>query len=115
MVWKPLFISSSSVCDCAIGYDNITSAIANSICANNGANLLNATSSVDYLYPSNAAQIREGIMSAKVAAHSADLANGHIDTQRQNYKLSFARANENWKNIIKNSIDKTVFDGLKHK
>ena len=108
----PLFVSSAASCDCAIGYDNISTSIANSICAQNGANMINSTTSVDYLYLSNVAQIREGIICAKIAAHSADIANGLSEATKQDYKISFARANTNWKNIIKNSIDKTVFDGL---
>ena len=108
----PLFISNATSCDCAIGYDNVSTSIASSICAQKGANMISSTTSVDYLYLSNVAQIREGIISAKIAAHSADIANGLADAIKQDYKISFARTNANWKNIIKNSIDKTVFDGL---
>ncbi|MBQ4646352.1 MAG: phosphomethylpyrimidine synthase ThiC [Candidatus Gastranaerophilales bacterium] len=109
----PLFVSSAFACDCAVGHDNISSSIANSIAATNGANLLNVVSGVDYLKPSSSAQLREGVISSKISAHCADIANNNSDIIKQNYKLSFARTNENWNNIVKNSIDKTVFDGIK--
>ncbi|MBQ8635579.1 phosphomethylpyrimidine synthase ThiC [bacterium] len=111
----PLFISSALTCDCAIGYDNITSSIASAICCANGANLLSATASVDYLEVSTAAHLREGVISAKIAANSGDLANNNTEAIKQNYKISYARANENWRNQIRNSIDKSVFEGVEVK
>ena len=105
----PLFVTSSFACDCAVGYDNISSSIANSLAASNGANLLSATSNVEYLAINNCAQLREGIISTKIAAHCADIANDNSKAIRQSYKMSFARKNENWKEMIKNSIDKSIF------
>lgn len=111
----PLFITSSFACDCAVGYDNISSSIANSIAASYGANLLNATAGVDYLAVNNSAQLREGLISTKIAAHCADIANNNASAIKQNYKMSFARKNANWKNIIKNCIDKYVFECFEDK
>jgi len=108
----PLFITSSFACDCAVGYDNVSSSIASSIAAASGANLLNVVSSFDYLALNTLAQLKEGIVSAKIAAHCGDIAKNNNEIIKQNYKISFARKNENWKNIIKNSIDKTIFEGL---
>ena len=108
----PLFISSACACDCAIGYDNISSSIANASAASSGANLLNVTANVDFLMPSTTAQLREGIISTKIAAHCGDIAKNNPEAIKRNYKMSFARRNKNWKNIIKNSIDKTVFEGI---
>ena len=113
--YVPLFISSAFTCDCAIGYDNISSSIASAICCTNGANMLNATANVDYLEVSSAAQLREGVISAKIAANSGDLANNNTEIIKQNYKISYARTNENWRNQIRNSIDKSVFEGIDFK
>ena len=108
----PLFVSSAYACDCAIGYDNISSSIAGSIAASSGANLLNVTANVDFLMPSTTAQLREGIISTKVAAHCGDVAKSNPEAIKRNYKISFARRNKNWKNIVKNCIDKSVFEGV---
>ena len=76
----------------------------------NGANMINSTCADDYLNKASIAQVREGIISAKIAAHCGDVANGNSEAIKQNYKISFARANLNWKNIVKNSIDKSVYE-----
>ena len=106
----PLFVSSSMACDCAVGYDNITSSIASTVAVLNGANMINSTCADDFLNKASIAQVREGIISAKIAAHCGDVANGNSEAIKQNYKISFARANLNWKNIVKNSIDKSVYE-----
>jgi len=108
----PMFLTSAHACDCAIGYDNISSAIAYSVASAHGADLLNVTSCSDYLTCASATNIKEGIVSAKIAANCGDLAKNNSDAIKQNYKISFARTNSNWKNMVKNSIDKSVFEGV---
>jgi len=108
----PMFATTSNACDCAVGYDNISSSIAYSQIVQYGANMINAIYDNDYLSPVGVAQFKKGIMIAKIAAHCGDIAKNNVEAIKQNYKISYARKNENWKNIIKNSIDKTVFEGI---
>lgn len=110
--FAPLYTSGAIACDSAVGYDNITSAIGSALAAYQGADMLKATTSVDRIGFSHPAHIREGIMSAKIAAHCADLARGNVDAMKNNYKISFARMNENWQKQLENSLDKAVFDGM---
>ena len=110
--FAPLYVSGAIACDCAVGYDNISSAIGGALAAYQGADMLKATTSVDRIGFSHPAHIREGIMSAKIAAHCADLARGISGAISQNYKISFARKNNHWQKQIENSLDKTVFDGI---
>ncbi|MBR5304203.1 MAG: phosphomethylpyrimidine synthase ThiC [Candidatus Gastranaerophilales bacterium] len=110
--FAPLYVSGAIACDCAVGYDNISSAIGGALAAYQGADMLKATTSVDRIGFSHPAHIREGIMSAKIAAHCADLARGISGAISQNYKISFARKNNDWQKQIENSLDKTVFDGI---
>lgn len=110
--YAPLYISGAVACDSAVGYDNITSAIGSALAAYQGADMLKATSSVDRIGFSHPAHIREAIMSAKIAAHCADLARGNLDVIAQNNKISFARVKHDWDKQIENSIDKNVFSGL---
>lgn len=107
----PLYISGAVACDSAVGYDNITSAIGSALAASNGADVIKATTSVDRIGFSHPAHIKEGIMSAKIAAHCADLARGNQEAQQQDYKISYARANHDWSKQIENSLDKTIFEG----
>lgn len=111
----PIFISKANSCDCAIGYDNISASIANSLCAQYGANMINAVANVDTLKSPSPSELKEAIISAKIAANSADLANGNSDIIKQNYKVSYAKQNKSLKNIIKNSIDKSAFEGINSK
>jgi len=108
----PLFISNVNACDCAVGHDNISASIAQTLCVNFGANMLNVITSIDYLQKSTPADITEGIISAKIARNCANLANNDSDAMKQNYKISYAKVNNDFKNVIKNSIDKTVFEGI---
>lgn len=110
--FAPLYVSGAIACDCAVGYDNITSAIGGALAAYQGADMLKATTSVDRIGFSHPAHIREGIMSAKIAAHCADLARGNIDATKDNYKISYARMNQDWSKQLENSLDRSVFDGM---
>lgn len=110
--YTPLFVLGANACDCAVGYDNITTAIGGALAAYQGADVLSAVTSVDRIGFAHSAQIREGVLSARIAAHCADLARGNKKIVRQNNKISFARKNSDWKKQIENSIDKSVFDGM---
>ena len=88
--FAPLYVSGAIACDSAVGYDNITSAIGGALAAYQGADMLKAVTSVDRIGFSHPAHIREGIMSAKIAAHCADLARGDSVATSQNYKISYA-------------------------
>ncbi|MBQ7286476.1 MAG: phosphomethylpyrimidine synthase ThiC [Candidatus Gastranaerophilales bacterium] len=108
----PLYVAKANACDCALGNDNISSAIGSALAAYQGADLLNATTSMDRIGNSNSANIREGIISAKIAAHCADLARGNIDAIKQNYKMSYARLNNDIGKQIENNIDRVPFDNI---
>ena len=110
--YTPLFVIGANACDCAVGYDNITTAIGGALAAYQGADVLSAITSVDRIGFARSAQVREGVMSARIAAHCADLARGNKKIVRQNNKISFARKNSDWKKQIENSIDKSVFEGI---
>lgn len=110
--YTPLFVIGANACDCAVGYDNITTAIGGALAAYQGADVLSAITSVDRIGFAHSAQIREGVMSARIAAHCADLARGNKKIVRQNNKISYARKNSDWKKQIENSIDKSVFEGI---
>lgn len=110
--FTPLYVIGANACDCAVGYDNITTAIGGALAAYQGADVLSAITSVERIGFAHSAQIREGVLSARIAAHCADLARGNKKIVRQNNKISFARKNSDWKKQIENSIDKSVFEGM---
>lgn len=70
--------------DIALGYDNISSAIASAVSVLNGANIVTAVTSAEHIALPTKEQVEEAVISAKIAAHSADLCkNNSIDRDMQ--------------------------------
>ncbi len=110
--YAPLYVLGPLACDCAPGYDHITSAIGGTLAAYHGADFLCYVTPAEHIGLPNSAQVKEGIITAKIAAHCADLARGNADAIKKNYEISKARVELDWKKQIENSLDKTVFDGV---
>ena len=110
--YAPLYVLGPLACDCAPGYDHITSAIGGTLAAYHGADFLCYVTPAEHIGLPNSAQVKEGIITAKIAAHCADLARGNKDAIKQNFEISKARVNLDWKGQIENSLDKTAFDGV---
>ncbi len=108
--YAPLYVLGPLVCDCAPGYDHITSAIGGAVAAMNGADFLCYVTPAEHISLPNAQQVKEGIISAKIAAHAADLARGNQEAVDKNFEISKARVELDWAGQIDNSIDRTVFD-----
>ena len=70
----PLYAMSLTTCNNSTGYNSIANAIGYSVGALSGLNLLCATS--DAFSYSNAAKLKEAIISARIAGHCADISNG---------------------------------------
>jgi phosphomethylpyrimidine synthase len=70
--------------DIALGYDNISSAIASAVAVLNGANIITAVTSAEHIGLPTNEQIEEAVITAKIAAHSAELCkNDCIDRDRR--------------------------------
>ncbi|MCP4613175.1 MAG: hypothetical protein GY845_31170 [Planctomycetes bacterium] len=59
--------------DIAYGYDNISSAIASSMAALSGANVISAISSAEHVGLPSLKQTEEAVVSARIAGHCADI------------------------------------------
>ena len=59
--------------DIALGYDNISSAIASSIAVLNGANIVTAVTASEHIGLPSISDVELGVVSAKIAIHSAEL------------------------------------------
>lgn len=107
--FAPLFAYGPFVCDCAIGYDNITSAIGASVAAQHGADMLTCVTPAENLGIANIKQIREGIMCAKIAAHSADVAKKNKKALEAEVAIGSARKKSDTNALKDCAIDKTIF------
>lgn len=110
--YAPLYVLGPLVTDIAPGYDHITSAIGGTLAALHGADFLCYVTPAEHLSLPDAKQVREGIITSKIAAHAADVARGNKKAIEQDLQMSIARKNLDWKGQKACAIDKTVFDGL---
>ncbi|MBP6407606.1 MAG: phosphomethylpyrimidine synthase ThiC, partial [Fusobacteriaceae bacterium] len=72
----PFYILGPVVTDIAPGYDHITSAIGGTLAATAGANFLCYVTPAEHLRLPDVHDVKEGLITARIAAHAADIANG---------------------------------------
>ena len=101
----PFYVLGPIVTDVAPGYDHITSAIGGAIAAAAGASFLCYVTPAEHLRLPNAADVREGIVAAKIAAHAADIAKGVPGAAEWDYKMSEARKRLDWEEMFRLSMD----------
>ena len=101
----PFYVLGPIVTDIAPGYDHITAAIGGAVAAMNGAAFLCYVTPAEHLRLPNAADVKEGIIAAKIAAHAADIAKGVPGAAEWDYKMSEARKRLDWEEMFKLSMD----------
>ncbi len=101
----PFYVLGPIVTDIAPGYDHITSAIGGTAAAFYGASFLCYVTPKEHLGLPNADDVRQGVISAKIAGHAADIARGLKGAADRDRKLSTARANLDWKQHLETSLD----------
>jgi len=101
----PFYVLGPLVTDIAPGYDHITSAIGGTAAAFYGASFLCYVTPREHLGLPNAADVRAGVVAAKIAAHAGDVARGLQGVAERDRKLSTARTNLDWKTHLGESID----------
>ncbi len=108
----PFYVLGPLVTDIAPGYDHITSAIGGTAAAFYGASFLCYVTPKEHLGLPNADDVRTGVISAKIAAHAADVARGLKGAREQDEKLSVARANLDWKTHLAASLDPQTAESM---
>ena len=101
----PFYVLGPLVTDIAPGYDHITSAIGGAIAATYGADFLCYVTPAEHLRLPNLDDMKEGIIASKIAAHAADIAKGIKGARDWDNAMSKARADLDWENVFKLSID----------
>jgi phosphomethylpyrimidine synthase len=100
----PFYILGPLPTDIACGYDHITASIGGAIAAKAGANFLCVVTPAEHLRQPSIDDIRQGVVAAKIAAHSVDLLRFE-DESDKDYKLSVHRGRRRWKDIYKLALD----------
>jgi len=101
----PFYVLGPLVTDIAPGYDHITSAIGGTAAAFYGASFLCYVTPREHLGLPNAADVRAGVVAAKIAAHAADIARGLKGASDRDKRLSIARTNLDWQAHLAESLD----------
>ena len=92
----PFYTLGPLTTDIAPGYDHITSAIGAAMIGWYGTAMLCYVTPKEHLGLPNKDDVKEGIITYKIAAHAADLAKGHPAAQLRDNALSKARFEFRW-------------------
>lgn len=101
----PFYTLGPLATDIAPGYDHITSAIGAAIIAQHGTAMLCYVTPKEHLGLPNRDDVKTGVITYKIAAHSADLAKGHHRAQERDNALSEARFEFRWRDQFNLSLD----------
>ena len=101
----PFYVLGPLPTDIAPGYDHITSAIGGAIAGAAGADFLCYVTPSEHLRLPTLADVREGVVAAKIAAHIADLAKGLPGAMEKDIRMAQCRKAFDWQGQIAVSID----------
>ena len=104
----PFYVLGPLTTDIAPGYDHITAAIGGAIASAAGADFLCYVTSAEHLKLPDLDEVREGVIAARIAAHSGDIAKGVPGAVERDRQMSRARKNLDWETMFNLSIDPKV-------
>lgn len=101
----PFYTLGPLTTDIAPGYDHITSAIGAAMIGWYGTAMLCYVTPKEHLGLPNKKDVKDGVITYKLAAHAADLAKGHPGAQYRDNMLSKARFEFRWEDQFNLSLD----------
>lgn len=101
----PFYVLGPLVTDIAPGYDHITAAIGGAVAAASGADFLCYVTPAEHLRLPDAADVREGLVATKIAAHAADIARGVPGARDRDNRMSDARRRVDWEGMFAEALD----------
>ncbi|MFN3600256.1 MAG: phosphomethylpyrimidine synthase ThiC [Dietzia sp.] len=101
----PFYTLGPLATDIAPGYDHITSAIGAARIAEAGTAMLCYVTPKEHLGLPDRDDVKTGVITYKIAAHSADLAKGHPGAQSRDDALSTARFEFRWRDQFALALD----------
>lgn len=101
----PFYTLGPLTTDIAPGYDHITSAIGAAQIARYGTAMICYVTPKEHLALPNQEDVRNGVITYKIAAHAADLAKGYPGAQVRDDAMSSARYDFRWKDQFNLSLD----------
>ncbi len=101
----PFYTLGPLTTDIAPGYDHITSGIGAAMIGWYGCAMLCYVTPKEHLGLPNKKDVKDGVITYKIAAHAADLAKGHPGVQIRDNALSKARFEFRWEDQFNLSLD----------
>jgi phosphomethylpyrimidine synthase len=101
----PFYTLGPLTTDIAPGYDHITSAIGAAMIGWYGTAMLCYVTPKEHLGLPNKKDVKDGVITYKIAAHAADLAKGHPGAQYRDNMVSKARFEFRWEDQFNLSLD----------
>ncbi len=101
----PFYVLGPIVTDIAPGYDHITSAIGGALAGWYGADFLCYVTPAEHLRLPNVDDVKTGVISARIAAHAADIARGIKGAIEPDNLMAEARNSFDWEAQYKLAMD----------
>jgi len=101
----PFYVLGPLPTDIAPGYDHITSAIGGAIAGSAGADFLCYVTPAEHLRLPTLADVRDGVMASRIAAHIADIAKGYPGARDRDLKMAQYRKTFDWQGQVDVSLD----------
>lgn len=101
----PFYVLGPLVTDIAPGYDHITCAIGGALAAYHGADFLCYVTPAEHLSLPSLADVRDGVMATRIAAHAADVARGLPSARARDDRMSRCRKNRDWQGQVAAALD----------
>jgi phosphomethylpyrimidine synthase len=101
----PFYTLGPLTTDIAPGYDHITSGIGAAMIGWFGCAMLCYVTPKEHLGLPNKKDVKDGVITYKLAAHAADLAKGHPGSQHRDNALSKARFEFRWEDQFNLALD----------
>ena len=108
----PFYTLGPLTTDIAPGYDHITSAIGAAMIGWYGTAMLCYVTPKEHLGLPNKKDVKDGVITYKIAAHAANLAKGHSTAQLRDNVLSKARFEFRWNDQFNLSLDPDTARGF---
>ncbi len=101
----PFYVLGPLPTDIAPGYDHLTSAIGGAIAGAAGADYLCYVTPAEHLRLPTPADVREGVVAARIAAHIADIAKGLPGAAERDRRMAVFRKEFDWQGQVDASLD----------
>ncbi len=108
----PFYVLGPLPTDAAPGYDHLVGAIGGALAGMYGADFLCYLTSKEHIGLPDAADVREGVLFARIAAHIADIARENPAAMARARAMSEARTMLDWDAMARHALDRKKFRKL---